>query len=49
MTKIIGTTTADNYILDTEVVVPLKYLSNFLRSLDLPLFHKAIELELSLS
>ena len=37
-TKIIGRTLANNNTLDTEVVVPLKYLSNFWRSLNLPLF-----------
>ena len=35
-TKIIGSTPADNNTLDTEVVVPLSYLSNFWRSLYLP-------------
>ena len=34
-TKIIGSTPADNNTLDTEVVVSLKYLSNFWGSLDL--------------
>ena len=34
--KIIGRTPADNNTLDSEVVVPLRYLSNFWRSLDLP-------------
>ena len=34
--KIIGSTPADSSRLDTEVVVPLKYLNNFWRSLDLP-------------
>ena len=38
-TKIIGRTPNDNNILDTEVVVPSKYLSNFWRSLDLPLIN----------
>ena len=36
-TKLIGSTPNKNNILDAEVVVPLKYLSNFWRSLDLPL------------
>ena len=38
-TKIIGRTPNNNNILDAEVVVPLKYLSNFWRSLDLPLIN----------
>ena len=39
----------NNNILDAEVVVPLKYLSNFWRSLDLPLISCEIELDLSWS
>ena len=39
----------NNNILDAEVVVPLKYLSNFWRSLDLPLISYEIELDLSWS
>ena len=39
----------DNNTLDTEVVVPLKYLSNFLGFLDLPLINCEIELDLSWS
>ena len=35
--------------LNTEVVVPLKYLSNFWKSLDLPLINCEIELDLSWS
>ena len=31
--------------MDTEVVVPLKYLSNFWRFLNLPLFNRKIELD----
>ena len=46
-TKILGTTPNDKNILDAEVVVPLKYLSNFWRSLDLPLINCEIELDLS--
>ena len=46
-TKSKGSTTDNNNILDTKVVVPLKYLSNFLRSLDLPLINCEIELDLS--
>ena len=36
-TKVIGNMPNNNNILDAEVVVPLKYLSNFWRSLDLTL------------
>ena len=39
----------DNNISDAEVVVPLKYLSNFWRSLDSPLINCEIELDLSWS
>ena len=45
-TKITGSTPDDNNILDTEVVVPLKYLSNFWRYLDLPLINWEIKLDL---
>ena len=48
-TKLIGSTTNDNNTLDAEVVVPLKYLSNFWRSHDLPLINCEIELDLSWS
>ena len=44
-TKIIGST-SNNNILDAKVVVPLKYLSNFWRFLDLPLINCEIELDL---
>ena len=37
----------NNNTLDTEVVVPLKYLRNFWRSLDLPLVNREIEIDLS--
>ena len=37
--KLIGRTPNNNNILDAEVVVPLKYLSNLWRSLDLPLMN----------
>ena len=36
-TKLIGNMPNNNNILDAEVVVPLKYLNNFWRSLDLTL------------
>ena len=44
-TKLIGPASANTNTLDTEIVVPLKYLSNFLRYLHLPL----LEIELHLS
>ena len=46
MAKVIGRMPNDNNILDTEVVVPLKYLSNFWRSLNLPLNNCKMELDL---
>ena len=42
--EIIGTTSADNNFLDTEVVVLLKYLRDFLRFLNLPLINCEVEL-----
>ena len=45
-TKLIGSMPNDNDTLDTEVVVPLKYFSNFWRSLDLPLINCETELDL---
>ena len=45
-TKLIGSMPKNINILDTEVVVPLKYLCNFWRSLDLPLINCEIELDL---
>ena len=36
----------DNNTLDTEVVVPLKYLSNLWKFLDLPMVNCEIELDL---
>ena len=46
--RFIGSTPADNNTLYTEVFVPLKYLSNFWRSLDLPLIICEIKLDLLL-
>ena len=43
-TKMKGSVPADNCRLDAKVVVPLKYLSDFWRSLDLPLINCEIEL-----
>ena len=48
-TKIIGKTPNDNDILDVEVVIPLKYLGNFGRSLNLPLINCEVKLDLSWS
>ena len=45
-TKLIGNTPDDNDIIDAEVVVPLKYLSNFWRSRDLLLINCEIKLNL---
>ena len=47
-TKIMGRRPNDN-ILDAEIVVPLKYLSNFWRSFDFSLINCEIELDLSWS
>ena len=48
-TKIIGSTPDHDNRLNAEAVTPLKYLSNFWRSLDLPLINCEIELDLSWS
>ena len=45
-TKLIRSTPNSNNILDIEVVVPLKYLSNFWRFLDLLFINCKIELDL---
>ena len=45
-TKIIGNTSNNNSRLNAEVVVPLRYLRSFWRSLDLPLINFEIELDL---
>ena len=45
-TQIIGRISNDNNALDTKVVVALKYLSNFWRSLDLILINCEIEPDL---
>ena len=47
--KLIESTPNNNNILDTEVVVPLKHLSKFLKSPDLPLIKYEIETDLSWS
>ena len=48
-TKITEIKPDDGNVIDTEVVVPLKYLSNFCRSLYIPLINFEIELDLSCS
>ena len=49
-TSIVGKTPPNNDSLtDAEVVIPLKYLSNFWRSLDIPLINCEIELILTWS
>ena len=45
-TKLIGSTPNNNNMLDAEVVVPLKYLSNLWRSLEMPLINCKEELKL---
>ena len=45
--KVIENTSDNNNRLNPEVGSPLKYLSNFWRSLDLPLINCEIELDLS--
>ena len=46
-TKIIGRTLVDDNALKAEVVVSLKYLSNYWRFLNLPLINCEVELDLS--
>ena len=49
-TKLIGSTTATNGILEnTTIAVSLEYLSNFWRSLEIPLINCKIELKLKLT
>ena len=48
-TKLIGRTPNNNNILDAKVVVPLKYLSNFWRSLHQPFSNCEVGLDLSLT
>ena len=47
--KILGSTPANTSRLDAEVVVPLKYFSNFWRSLNLPLINCELDLDLTWS
>ena len=44
--KVIGNMAATNNTLETEILVPLKYLSKFWRSLDLSLINCEIEIDL---
>ena len=46
-TKLTGSTPNNNNMLDSKVVVPLKYLSTFSISLNFPLINFEIELDLS--
>ena len=48
-TKIIGETNDDGTIDSVEIMVPLKYLSNFWRTLEIPLIHCKVELILKWS
>ena len=47
--KITGKTPADRNIKNIEVIVPLKYLSNFRRTLEIPLINCEVNLELTWS
>ena len=47
--KITGKTPDDGNIKDVEIVVPLKYLSNFWRTLEMPLINCEVNLELTWS
>ena len=46
-TKIVGSLAADELEKDVEIAIPLKYLGNFWRSLDIPLINCEITLILS--
>ena len=47
--KITGKTPDDGNIKDVEIIVPLKYLSNFTRTLEMPLINCEVNLELTWS
>ena len=47
--KITGKTPADRNTKDVEIIVPLKYLSNFWRTLEMPLINCEVNLELTWS
>ena len=48
-TKITGQTNDDGRINDVEIMVPLKYLSNFWRNFEMPLINCEVELTLTWS
>ena len=45
--SILGTPAATGILIDAKIAVPLKYLSNFFRSLEMPLINYKIHLELN--
>ena len=47
--KITGKTPNDNNVKDVEIMVPLKYLSNFWRTLEMPLINCEVNLILTWS
>ena len=47
--KITGRTPADGNTKDVEIIVPLKHLSNFWRTLEMPLINCEVNLELTWS
>ena len=47
--KITGKTPDDNSEKDVEIMVPLKYLSNFWRTLEMPLINREVKLDLTWS
>ena len=47
--KITGKTLDDNSEKDVEIMVPLKYLSNFWRTLEMPLINREVKLDLTWS
>ena len=42
-----NTTKGESYVENTKIVVPLKYLNNFWRSLDMPLVNCKVHLQLN--
>ena len=42
-----NTTKGESYVENTKIVVPLKYLNNFWRSLDMPLVNCKVHLQLT--
>ena len=47
--KITEKTPDDGYTKNVEIIVPLKYLSNFWRTLEMPLINGEVNLELTWS